>query len=395
MKVLINALSLKARMGGGVTFGLGLARALQQSAGTHEIVLLGHEGNADLLESCGCPVARAPGNPGHPARRIWFEHTALPDYLARVGADVYVALDGIMPGGLNAATVAILQNALYFNRSQVLKGQSLSGRRRVYLNLQAQYFLRGWRRTARHADACVFVSESLRAEFVSRFTAMTTKAHVIGEAPDPVFAPGPPPGAAGEAYLLGVGTLYPYKRFDLIIRLLALLSDHPRLTARIAGPDWGEERTRLLRLADSLGVADRVEFLGHRTAKELADLYRGALCVCMFSDFESFGLPLVEAMASGTPILVARRSAMPEVGGDAVFARDGDSMVPFAGHVRRLLSDEAYRAEWSSRALDRARAFTWSAIASSYWRLFDDLRQNRAVGRGKKMDAPQSVQKVS
>ncbi len=125
------------------------------------------------------------------------------------------------------------------------------------------------------------------------------------------------------------------------------------------GPDKGLGDTVRERSA-SLGLADRVDLRGHVAKDELAALYRGARCLVFPSRYEGFGLPIVEAMASGTPVVTTAAGATTEVAGDAaVIVEPGDACA-LAGGIERALAD---RERLVAAGLERARRYSWAETA--------------------------------
>ena len=122
-----------------------------------------------------------------------------------------------------------------------------------------------------------------------------------------------------------------------------------------SGPDKGG-RAHAERTAERTGLAARVEFKGHVPQAELAALYRGAACLVFPSRYEGFGLPALEAMASGTPVVATRAGALPEVTGDAAILVDDRSPAALAGGIERALAD---RERLVAAGLARAAGFTW------------------------------------
>lgn len=110
-------------------------------------------------------------------------------------------------------------------------------------------------------------------------------------------------------------------------------------------------------------AGDRVRFTGWLRDELLDGLYRAATCVVLPSLAEGFGLPVLEAMARGTPVACSNVSALPEVAGDAAVYFDPLDVDAIAATLRRLLSDEALRQSLAAAGLERARAFTWESAA--------------------------------
>ena len=184
---------------------------------------------------------------------------------------------------------------------------------------------------------------------------------------DPAFTPeGPSPD--GRPYALVVGTLQPRKDPDAAIEALALLDDSD-LRLVFAGPDKGG-RAHAERTAERAGLATRVEFKGHVPQEELAALYRGAACLVFPSRYEGFGLPALEAMASGTPVVATSAGALPEVTGDAAILVPERSPTALAGGIERALAD---RERLVAAGLARAAEFTWAETARRTLAVYREL----------------------
>jgi glycosyltransferase involved in cell wall biosynthesis len=188
---------------------------------------------------------------------------------------------------------------------------------------------------------------------------------VVPHGVSPAFSPGPVPPDLLERlcvrrpYLLSVGVLQPRKNLAgalaALERLYAEGSDHMLVVA--GGRGWGEEE-RLARLARS-PLAGRVALVGEVSDPDLVGLYRGADCLLHLSRGEGFGLPALEAMACGTPVMAASVGSLPEVVGDAGVLVSLDDPDGVARTLRELLDSPRRRQELSASGLARARAFTW------------------------------------
>jgi glycosyltransferase involved in cell wall biosynthesis len=197
-------------------------------------------------------------------------------------------------------------------------------------------------RAARRADHVLVVSERTRRDVEQHYGLSPAKVTVTPNGVDPHFSPG---GSHGD-YLLFVGAIQ--RRKDPLAALAAARA--VGLPLVVVGPEKEPELAGELRAggADLRGYVDK---------GDLADLYRGAAALVLPSRFEGFGLPVLEAMACGTPVVAAPEPALREVAGDAaVYAEDGD----FAGAVRRALDE---RTRLSAAGIERAKLFTWEETA--------------------------------
>jgi glycosyltransferase involved in cell wall biosynthesis len=198
---------------------------------------------------------------------------------------------------------------------------------------------------------------------------------------DPVYRPDPahrsgtafPPD--GRPYLLVVGEYSQRKGFAEAFAVAGALAEagYPHVL-KVAGRIHDHNREELLRLRSAAPAPDRIELLGH--VADLASLYRDATAVLMTSRYEGFGLPAVEAMASGSPVVAFANSAVAEiVTGGGALVPDGDVAAMVAA-LRRVLDSPAAAAELRQQGLDRASQFTWAksaAIHADVYRLVAGL----------------------
>jgi glycosyltransferase involved in cell wall biosynthesis len=217
------------------------------------------------------------------------------------------------------------------------------------------YFRTFLPRSARRADRVLTGSEWTKRDIVERYGVPADRIVVTPYGVDPMFSP---EGARreGPPYVLVVGALQERKAPDLALLALSKLDGDLRLV--FAGPDRGLGGMLPLS-AQALGLANRVEFNGHVEREELASLYRGAACLVFASRYEGFGLPVLEAMASGTPVVAVRSSSIPEVAGGAAVLVERDAEQLAAG-IEQALSD---RERLRAAGLERAAQFSWAETA--------------------------------
>jgi glycosyltransferase involved in cell wall biosynthesis len=197
------------------------------------------------------------------------------------------------------------------------------------------------------ARRIIAVSAFTRRELVELLRVPDEKVRVVPNGVDDEFtADGP--AAEGE-YVLAVGTLEPRKNLTRLVEA-ARRND---LELRVVGArGWGNVEVG----------GNGVRWLGELTDAELARQYRGALCVAYPSLYEGFGIPVLEAMAWGVPVVTSRATAMEEVAEGAAVLVDPNDSVDLAAGIERAA---AQRAELVARGLERARAFRWDAIADA------------------------------
>lgn len=180
------------------------------------------------------------------------------------------------------------------------------------------------------------------------------------------------PAGARNGFLF-VGTLEPGKRIlDVLEAYARLRRNHPGHPLRIVGQEgWGTGG--LKEKAEALGVGDSVALLGYIDDDVLRELYRNSLALIQASSYEGFGLPVVEAMACGCPVIAAENSALAEVGaGAALFFPTGD-VSALADRMGRVAADPGLRNDLTEKGLRRARDFDWKNTARETARVFREV----------------------
>ena len=186
-----------------------------------------------------------------------------------------------------------------------------------------------------------------------------------------------------EPYFLFVGTLEPRKNLTRLLEAFARLPDSLRSRAVLAiagGKGWGG--VDVATIAERFGIGDRVRVLGYVDDSQLATLYTHALFLAMPSLYEGFGLPLLEAMSHGTPVLTSNCASMPEVAGDAGMLVDPCDVDSVAHGLSELLSHDARRNALACLAKPHAASFSWDRAAEDTLRIFDDAIGARKLKLG-------------
>jgi glycosyltransferase involved in cell wall biosynthesis len=193
---------------------------------------------------------------------------------------------------------------------------------------------------------------------------------------------GPAASADVSGYLLYTGTIEPRKNIggllDAYARLRARRGDAPRLV--IAGRAERGSAGVLERL-NQPPLAGHVEYRGYVPANDREALFKGAQALVLPAFDEGFGIPALEAMSAGVPVVVSNRGALPEVVADAGLFIDPDDVESLAAALDRMIGDADLRAACARRGLDRARQFTWTQTARDVRRAYEDAllaRRHRA-----------------
>lgn len=235
----------------------------------------------------------------------------------------------------------------------------------------------------RRCRVMITISDAVRGELLERFPGHTSDVAVAHPAADDRFSPTPSNSDAAilarhrvnKPYVLVTGTLEPRKNLPRLIEAFAGLEDDVRggWALVLAGaPGWHTNPT----FAAATAHAEFVTTLGWVPDDELACLYRHAEVFCYVSLYEGFGIPVLEAMQSGTAVLTSATSSMPEVGGPAARYADPVSVPAIRAALRELLTDPALRRRCADAGRRRAESFSWEKTALSVLSSLEGLRQD-------------------
>jgi glycosyltransferase involved in cell wall biosynthesis len=336
--------------------------------------LVGALSGADLVIACKPSDAERYGKlapqatvvPGpallarRPARLTW-EQTGLPLLARRTGAKVIHSPHYTMPLGAGRPVVVTLHDATFFSDPA------------RHTPLKARFFRSATRTAVRRAAVCIAPSQATRDEVVRLVHADPSRIDVVPHGVDgQVFAVPTEEEKERVAQSLGerpyvafLGTLEPRKNVPGLVRgWVRACADRPDPPALViaGGQGWDRALDEALR---AVPAHLRVVRAGYLPLADLAGFLGGAVVVAYPSHGEGFGLPVLEAMACGAPVLTTRRLSLPEVGGDAVAYTEPDP-ASIAAALTALLDDPAQRAALGIAAVRRARAFTWEASAQAH-----------------------------
>ena len=214
--------------------------------------------------------------------------------------------------------------------------------------------------TLNRAAAILTVSQAT-ADDLAAFGVAPERLVVAPLGISPLPPPAPVPDLDGRApYLLTVGETAARKGYGVLLAALARLD--PGIELVMAGPPAGDEQ-RLTSLAAQLGIANRLRRLGPVSDAALAGLYRGALALCFPSIAEGFGLPLLEAMVSGTPIIASDIPPSRELAGPAAIYVANDA-AGWADAIAVVASDDSLRRRLAAAGRERGPSFTWERTAA-------------------------------
>ncbi len=291
-----------------------------------------------------------------PPHHRW-EQLTLPLELAPLRLDVLHSPDFIPPLRRNCRAVITVHDLAFLLFPGLLTAES----QRYYGQI---------RRAVHSAEAIIAVSASTKRDLIAHTGAPAAKITVVYEAAGPAFRPVTDTAALAAVrqkyglppdFVLFVGTIEPRKNLTTLLKAFQVSSfTFHALKLVIAGRQgWLYEET--IAQARELGTA--VQFIGGVLPEDLPALYSAARLFVLPSLYEGFGLPVLEAMACGTPVVCSHASSLPEVAGDAALLVEPHDVDGLAAALQRALSDEALRRQMIERGLAQAARFSWAKAA--------------------------------
>jgi glycosyltransferase involved in cell wall biosynthesis len=359
-------------------FGIGtyirnLLRHLARIDQSSEFVLLCAPADMHVAPTLG-PNFRAvlEPSPNYSIREQWH----VPMVLQREKPDVYHAPHYVLPAAVTAPSVVTIHDCIHLIFPQYLPN------RRAYLYARTAMWA-----AARRADAILTVSEASKRDILRFFDVKPEKVVVVHNAIDERFWMPPADEDVARVreryqlehgFVLYAGNIKPHKNLVRLIEAFDQIrkGGFEEMKLLIIGDEMSK-MPQLRRAVHQHHLHKHVRFLGYVSDETLAILYRLAEVFVFPSIYEGFGLPPLEAMASGTPVVTSNVSSLPEVTGDAaVLVNPHDTSSIVAG-MRRVLSDPAFANQLRLKGPVRAREFSWErSVAKTH-----DLYRRVASGR--------------
>jgi glycosyltransferase involved in cell wall biosynthesis len=224
---------------------------------------------------------------------------------------------------------------------------------------------------ARSARTIIAISEATKRDLIDFYGTPAGKIEVVHHGVGPDFHPRTQAEIAStldrlgirQPYILSVGTVQPRKNFGRLAAATASVERAGLPHQLVIAGKRGWLADRVDREMAASGQRDRVQTLGYVAPIDLPALYSGASAFCLPSLYEGFGLPVLEAMASGTPVIASHSSALGEVAGAAAITVDPTNVDAIGDALVRVLADDALAKELRDTGLRRAAEFTWERTA--------------------------------
>jgi len=309
-----------------------------------------------------------------PVVRIFWEQVVQPLALRRAGVDLLHALAFVAPAVASCPYVVTVYD-LSFERYP-----------EAFRPFNRWYLHNFTRRAVKHAQAIITISESTRQDVINFMAAPPERVHTIYCGVDASFTPLPPAQVDAfksarqlpAQFVLFLGTLEPRKNIDgLILAYAHWRNQQPAAPPLVVAGGKGWYYQHIFNLVESLNLTDFVRFPGYVPQEELPLWYNAATMFVYPSHFEGFGLPVLEAMACGTPVITSTASSLPEVAGNAARLVNPANPHELAAAMAQVFSQPDLQREMSAQGLAQATQFSWQTTAQKTVALYQKVSTAR------------------
>jgi len=305
--------------------------------------------------------------------KVWFEQTAFPRICRQWGAELAHVPYWGSPRRPSVPTIVTVHDLIPIVLDDYRGGPLV----RAYTRLVAQ--------SARQATAIITDSQASKQDIKQHLNVPDERVHCIYLAADQQFNPTPSPDDRAvlekyrlpERYVLYLAGHDVRKNVRSLVEAFAIVAHSDDEAALVIGGRLPQRDDPLFfdprPLVESLDIQDRVHMLGWVDELHKPALYRGASCAVFASLYEGFGLPVLEALGCGTPLITSNTSSLPELVGDAGFAIEPTDVNELAGAILACLTDDALVAELRQRAPLQAARFSWTKTARETMHIFREV----------------------
>lgn len=300
--------------------------------------------------------------------KIWFD-IAVTRALKKYKCDAFISPDGYLSLKTNVPQLAVIHDLNFEHHPEDIPKGAL------------KYLKKYFPKFAHKAKRICTVSEYSKQDIVKTYNIDSNKVDVTYNGVSSVFKPICQDEidkiqlkfTNGNPYILFVGAIHKRKNLQRLIVAFEQLKKETNLPHQlliVGEPMWESQQIEI-----GADLKEYVSFTGHLPLEDLATIMASADVFAFVSYFEGFGIPLVEAMQCGTPVLAGNLTALPEVGGDAALYCDPMNSDEIYEQLHLLITDENLREELKSRGLSRAKDFSWDKTARDLWSSFEQMME--------------------
>jgi len=300
---------------------------------------------------------------------LWFEHF-VPKALARCNADVFLSTDGFLSLRAEVPSVLVVHDIAFEHYPEHIDFMT----RKYYQKFTPQY--------VRKATKVATVSEYSRQDIVRNYNISPGKIEAVYNGANNRYKPLKPKEkqqvkaryARGCDYFLFAGAIQPRKNVkNLFLAFDRFKRQHSSKVKLVIAGRKAWNFKEIIEAYESMEFRDEVIFVGHLSAAQLAEVMSSSLGLAYVSLFEGFGIPIIEAMSAGVPVITSKTSSMPEVAGDAALLVNPHSIPEIADAMLRLWQDPELRKVLVKKGHLQRQLFSWDNTADKLWAMVEGV----------------------
>ena len=364
MKIAFSARGLSVPSGGVHQFIRSLVPAMAEQIGNDELfVFYNQDRFLGLAPGCSEIVIKG-------SNRIWWDFVLLPKMLRKLKIDAAIFPKNVIPFFTGCHSYVVIHDLAYFDR-----------RLNAYPFLDTIYMRILIPQSVRRAAGIFAVSENTKKDIISNTGCDSAKIKVAYEAAADIFHRIEDTESLQrvrqkyhlpDKFIMYVGSLSPRKNIARLLEAFSLISDKvPHKLVLTASKSWKD--SNVYRAMEQLNLGDRIHKLGYVDQEDMPCLYNLADVYAYPSLYEGFGLPVLEAMMSGCPVVASNTTSIPEVAGDAALLVDPLDTKTLADGIYRVLTDNKLRSKLIRAGFDQAKNFSWDRCTQI---ILETIRQN-------------------
>lgn len=308
-------------------------------------------------------------------RRIWSYVPIKYNFLFRRNADIYQFFNFIIPPNISGKVITTIHDLTYILYPNTM---TTSNRKRLEKDMH---------NTIKRADYIITISESSKRDIINYLKVDEKRIQVIYPGVDEVYKKALDNDEISKVkkkynidgrYLLYLGTLEPRKNIETIIKAYNLFnkSNEHNIKLVLAGKKgWLYEN--IFKLVKEFEIENNVIFTDYIDDEDKPPLYQGSEVFLFPSLYEGFGMPVAEAMASGTPVITSKSSSLPEVAGEAAIITDPVDYIKISESIKLILNDNKLREKMINEGIKQANKFSWDSSAEKLKNIYYDLYYDR------------------
>lgn len=313
-------------------------------------------------------IARVPGS----VKRLYWNIIRTPPLYTLIGPfDIFHSAEPLLPPVGNKRSIITFNDSAYYKFPQ------------FYSKWIAKKWDYLYRRSLRMADAVIVLSENTRTDLIDMMALPPQRVHIVRPPTDPVFSDSRSQQdeshvrgkfSLPDQFILFVGTIEPRKNISRLVKAFEMfLNTQNRSVSLVIVGRRGWLYEDILTTINTSRARENILLLDYVTDTDLAVLYRLALMFVFPSLYEGHGYPVVEAMASGTPVITSSNSSLKEIGEGAALLIDAENVADICEAMHRLYDNESLRRDMSIRGRQRAAQFSVKNAVDSILRLYASL----------------------